>query len=685
MGAMGGNVHIKEITEGTENNTSLAVLYPSFSGDQKRKRYFINLTASLVIYTAVFIIFYFAEYSRSNRIFGNLIPLGLFIIALIIGGITSKKYYITNSDKFKKILTILYTSFIINLLVLVLFISIFRIMDLNWEFYFSVMFCATLVEASYFIIVNQKKITNADFFEYKNISFKYFIIDALILTFFCSIVILTNLISGPFNKKEVLLIGVIYSSWFMSAITTHKFLPQLVSISRWNAFGLQVQFYFKNFVLVLLFLILLNIEFSTSINIIKALIGYILVSSLISMFVFADKVENKIDDAARKFLKAHNIKEPVILSRGENIDKKYSYTGPNDFNVTHRIQFEYLKEYAEVFSVLNNMLDLSSFDTRKTIIIKSDEPNDISLHLCNAYQLFVNLHILNDQSNLNNYLRNIRSSLVDGGVFVGAFHPHLYRYNRFLKKYKFWIGNLFYFFDLIWKRVFPKLPITRAIYFAFKKDKDQAISLAEGLGRLVYTGYKIINLAVVNNVVYFAAVKDEDPMPERDFLYSPIIKLKRIGKNGEAIYVYKIRTMHPYSEYLQQYLIEKAGYDSVQGKGKLKDDFRVTFYGKLLRKYWLDEFPQLINVLKGEMKLIGLRPIGEVRFNEFPEDLKKERIKFKPGCIPPYVSLSMTDEKGNIEAERIYIKEKLQHPFLTDLKYFYLAVYNILIKRIRSA
>ena len=39
------------------------------------------------------------------------------------------------------------------------------------------------------------------------------------------------------------------------------------------------------------------------------------------------------------------------------------------------------------------------------------------------------------------------------------------------------------------------------------------------------------------------------------------------------IYVYKIRTMHPYSEYLQQYLIEISGYDSKEGKGKLKDDF----------------------------------------------------------------------------------------------------------------
>jgi len=104
-----------------------------------------------------------------------------------------------------------------------------------------------------------------------------------------------------------------------------------------------------------------------------------------------------------------------------------------------------------------------------------------------------------------------------------------------------------------------------------------------------------------------------------------------------------------------------------------------------MRRLWLDEFPQLINVLKGEMKLVGLRPISEVRYNEFPEDLKKERIKYKPGCFPPYVALNMPDDKGNIEAERIYIRDLKQHPFTTDIRYLLKAVYNIMSFRIRSS
>jgi hypothetical protein len=89
--------------------------------------------------------------------------------------------------------------------------------------------------------------------------------------------------------------------------------------------------------------------------------------------------------------------------------------------------------------------------------------------------------------------------------------------------------------------------------------------------------------------------------------------------------------------------------------------------------------------LKGEMKLVGLRPLSEVRYNQFPPDLKRKRILYKPGCIPPYVALKMPDDKANIEAERIYISDLAKHPYTTDVRYFVKAVYNILANKIRSS
>lgn len=93
----------------------------------------------------------------------------------------------------------------------------------------------------------------------------------------------------------------------------------------------------------------------------------------------------------------------------------------------------------------------------------------------------------------------------------------------------------------------------------------------------------------------------------------------------------------------------------------------------------------MLNVLKGELNIVGVRPLSPTRFNELPEDIQQQRIRFKPGCIPPYVALLMPDAQGNIEAERIYLAEKMKSPFLTDVKYLFMALYNIFSGKIKSS
>jgi lipopolysaccharide/colanic/teichoic acid biosynthesis glycosyltransferase len=202
------------------------------------------------------------------------------------------------------------------------------------------------------------------------------------------------------------------------------------------------------------------------------------------------------------------------------------------------------------------------------------------------------------------------------------------------------------------------------------------------MGRLAYCGYEITDFHVINGLSYFVAMKTRDPLTIQNSSYYPVIKMQRVGQHGKMIEVYKFRTMHPYAEYLQNYVVQLNGYNN---KGKPAGDFRLTRWGKWMRRNGIDELPQLINVLKGEMKLVGLRPLSLVRYNEFPEDLQLERIKYKPGCLPPYVALNMPDDKMNIEAERIYIKDLSGNPRYTDLRYFLKSVYNMLFCRFRSS
>jgi lipopolysaccharide/colanic/teichoic acid biosynthesis glycosyltransferase len=211
---------------------------------------------------------------------------------------------------------------------------------------------------------------------------------------------------------------------------------------------------------------------------------------------------------------------------------------------------------------------------------------------------------------------------------------------------------------------------------------NRVLSKAEVLGRLVSCGFSIVDYKEYNDLLYFIVKKVKVPKQNYQPSYGPLFKMRRVGKNGKIIYVYKFRTMHPYAEFLQDYIVSKYGYSDI---GKPANDFRLTKWGKFLRKYWLDELPQLINVLKGEMKLVGVRPLSERFLNEYPEDIKQKRLKYKPGCIPPYVALLKQEVSEYIEAERIYLLDKEKHPYTTDIKYLFKGIYNILTNKIRSA
>ncbi len=92
--------------------------------------------------------------------------------------------------------------------------------------------------------------------------------------------------------------------------------------------------------------------------------------------------------------------------------------------------------------------------------------------------------------------------------------------------------------------------------------------------------------------------------------YSPftglLFKMKRLGKDGKEIFVYKLRTMHPYAQYLQKFIYEKF---KLQEGGKFNNDFRITYWGKILSKLWIDELPMIYNSLKGDLKTSWMQTV----------------------------------------------------------------------------
>lgn len=290
--------------------------------------------------------------------------------------------------------------------------------------------------------------------------------------------------------------------------------------------------------------------------------------------------------------------------------------------------------------------------------------------------------LLNNQRHLNKYLIATNASIALNTYYIGSVETLENWRKRRTSRNIFIIGFFVRVWDFIFKRIAPKVWGVKRIYFAITKGKGRLLSKAEALGRLVSCGFEIIDIKNFDNKHYFIVKKVGKPIVKKPS-YGPVFKMKRVGKGGKIIGVYKLRTMHPYSEFIQEYIVKTNGYGE---NGKVKDDYRLSKWAKLIRKYWLDEIPQILNLLKGDMKLVGVRPVSPTYFEEIPEDLRQLRLKYKPGCIPPYVAFNKSSSvKSVLDCERQYLEMKTKNPYTTDFKLFFKAIFNIIFRGKRSA
>ena len=176
-------------------------------------------------------------------------------------------------------------------------------------------------------------------------------------------------------------------------------------------------------------------------------------------------------------------------------------------------------------------------------------------------------------------------------------------------------------------------------------------------------------------VVVALLIKRDSPGPV-------FFRQTRIGQFGKGFWIYKFRTMCVDAE--------KQGVQVTTG-----DDPRLTRIGRTLRKYKIDELPQLFNVVLGEMSLVGPRPEVPRYIKAFKEDYE-QILKVKPG-ITDYASLAFKDESEMLQTaenpEKKYIEEilpvKIEHykkylreqSLLTDIKLILLTLTTIIRSR----
>ncbi|MCF8304663.1 MAG: sugar transferase [Bacteroidales bacterium] len=331
--------------------------------------------------------------------------------------------------------------------------------------------------------------------------------------------------------------------------------------------------------------------------------------------------------------------------------------------------------------VYNFIREFVGLCTTKTLVVSTTTRFNIENQPQEQYENIVNLKRINDIRRINKFFEAVNAKLPIGGIFISNAETYSLRKHRILKKYPPVLNWMVYTIDFIIKRVFPKIKFTKKIYFFLTRGNNRVISKAETLGRLYSCGFEILEEKDIDNTLYFVVKKIKQPAFDYHPTYGPLIRLKRVGKNGRVFNVYKMRTMHAYSEYLQPYIFEK---NHLQEGGKFDNDFRITTLGKIMRKVWIDELPMLINLAKGDMKIVGVRPLSQHYFDLYTEELKQKRIQYRPGLIPPFYAHMPKTLEEIMDSEMQYLQEYDKHPIKTDVKYFFKAWNNILFNHARS-
>ena len=178
----------------------------------------------------------------------------------------------------------------------------------------------------------------------------------------------------------------------------------------------------------------------------------------------------------------------------------------------------------------------------------------------------------------------------------------------------------------------------------------------------------LIALVVLSPVFLLTAIaiKIEDGAPV-------IFTQTRSGLNGKVFKMYKFRSMVKNAPELHKELLAKNELDGPAFK--MKDDPRITKVGKIIRKTSIDELPQLINIIKGEMSIVGPRPLP-VYETENCTPYQKQRLKVKPG-LTCYWQVSGRNDIGFDEWIELDLKYIREASVWTDLKLIFMTFWAV--------
>jgi undecaprenyl-phosphate galactose phosphotransferase len=164
----------------------------------------------------------------------------------------------------------------------------------------------------------------------------------------------------------------------------------------------------------------------------------------------------------------------------------------------------------------------------------------------------------------------------------------------------------------------------------------------------------LITLPIMIFIAILIKITDRGPL---------LYKQKRVGYKGKEFFIYKFRSMYPDADKKLKEILRNnpEARREWETTFKLKNDPRITPIGKILRKTSLDELPQFFNVLKGDMSVVGPRPVVKEELKKFYKDKATYYLSVKPG-VTGYWQVegrsNIEDYNERIEMDVWYVKNR---------------------------
>ena len=207
---------------------------------------------------------------------------------------------------------------------------------------------------------------------------------------------------------------------------------------------------------------------------------------------------------------------------------------------------------------------------------------------------------------------------------------------------------------------------------SFKVKTDVKTNVYLCIKRVFDFSMSLVSLIILAPIFLLIAI-----LIKLDSKGNVIYKHKRIGKNGKYIYLYKFRTMHTNSkEILEEILKDPEIKKEWEENFKLSNDPRVTRVGKFLRRSSLDELPQLLNILIGNMSIVGPRPVVDGEIDKYGI-YRNKLLSVTPGLTGWWAcnGRSCTTYEERIKLELYYVDHK---SILLDLKVIFKTFYTVI-------